>query len=811
MKEIDNYFDSIKEKLKIEENILEDIKNQVRTNPELKDIAIENLDRILKSESPFKLLELNVWLKNFALDFNIQASLEDNGKIIIAKRPITKIEPNSLRIHTKSCGVIQFRVPPNTIKKAHKAGEPVAQYYVITESTFHNGVNYIDISFPIFENFFMHNRRKTIFLCINENIKERIERLAQEEILGPTLEQLKKSGLDEKEAEEFYNELQLFAFKIKENDKLRNAELSDYIETHLFQDNYIKINNVEIIKNKEVDYFTVKEDGRVLGYIDLGKWESITIEEEFSLYEPGKEAEFGVYFFDPSTGFDPERLTSSFIIWIGNGKGMVVDPLTNLPQYLDRKRISRNDIAYIFLSHVHSDHDDGVLEQILSGKIIKILSSKIVMDSFIRKVEAITGWDESRIRKLILFKELKPGEEYPLNDKTRIKIDYAFHSIPTCRFVVTYTDTSKRINSSISYSGDTNYNEEYINKLVLEGKLSRKRAESILGFIWDSDLIIHDVGGGIHTDIKNLFQLPEKLQRKIIAIHTPGIPSHSPIRQAHKGEEIILVKADKIERYRRLARQLDEVILFQDLTIEQKLEIMESSRRESFKKGEVILKSGETAKKFYIIHSGEVEIVTTDNRRIYLGKGDYFGEMAFFKDDKTRNANVYAKTDVELLSLAENKFMKYKDQILGTYQNIVENRPLLSKISFFRMLSEHEINALSALFIHKRYNKGEYIIKYGEVGDKFYIVKYGLLNVIVRDKSGNKKLINQIGTGDPFGEIALIERTKRTADVIVASEYADIIMIDKKTFDDIISQYPGIAMGLEEIKHGYHKITQERL
>ncbi len=181
---------------------------------------------------------------------------------------------------------------------------------------------------------------------------------------GPKVEDFINAGFTKQDAEEFCNELKLFAFKIKENGGMRDAALNDYIEIFTLKDNYIKINDVEIYKNGKNDIFTVKEKNEFLGKVDLSKWEEVKIEEEFSLKEPGKDAEFGVYFFDPSTGFDPDRLTSSFIVWIGGGKGMVVDPLTNLPQYFDRKRINRNDIKYVFLTHVHSDHDDGLLEEI---------------------------------------------------------------------------------------------------------------------------------------------------------------------------------------------------------------------------------------------------------------------------------------------------------------------------------------------------------------------------------------------------------------------------------------------------------------
>lgn len=811
MREYINFFDSIDDKLEIDDAVLQVIQEHIEKSPQLKVAALAGLKRIIESDSPFKLLELEMWLRNFPVAFNVQASLEENGKFVIAHRGIEKIEPNSLRIKTRSSGTIQFRVPPNTIKKARLAGTDVPSVYVITERTFYNGINYMDIAFPVFENYFVNRGTRTVFLCATEDLKKRVEVLAREEIFGPSLEDLIRSGLDRKKAEEFFRELQIFTVKVKSVDQERSVTLADFIESRSFSNNTVTINEVEITKQAGLDHYTVKEAGRILGTIDLTRWEGVTVEEEFSLSEPGQDAEFGVYFFDPSTGFDPTRLTSSFIVWIGGGKGIIVDPLTNLPQYLDRKRINRNDIEYIFLTHVHSDHDDGILEQILSGKAVKLLTSRVIMDSFIRKARAITGWSREEISHLIHFREVRPGEKTALNDKVVLEADYAFHSLPTLRFVVTYSDKAKNIRQSIAYSGDTNFNRRFVQSCVTEGSLSRERAQSVLGFIWDSDLIIHDVGGGMHTELKNLTEMPDPIKKKIMAIHVHELGDDMFIRQARKGEEVVLVPCDMIEKYRRLTRQVDEIILFKKLTAEQKLDIIENSEKEQYKRDQVVLKLGETARKFYIIHTGEVEIRTAEGRSIFLGKGDYFGEMAFFKDEKRRNATAYARTSVELLSLAEEKFARYKNQILETYMGIIDNRPLLSRISFFSMLSEREINALSTLFWEHRYKKGEFVMRFGEIGDKFCIVKYGLLDVIVRDGEGREKTVNQIGTGDPFGETALIEKEKRIADVVVASDYADVIMIDRGTFDRILSEYPGIYLGLEELKKTYRSITRERL
>ena len=130
MEEVKKYFDSIKDKVEIEASILDLIIKAASKNPSLQKVNLQNVDAIIKSKSHFKAFEFEMWLKNLSLPFNIQSSLDDHGKFVIAKRHISKIEPNSLRVRTESCGVVQFRVPPNTIKTDNRVKRLVAQYYV---------------------------------------------------------------------------------------------------------------------------------------------------------------------------------------------------------------------------------------------------------------------------------------------------------------------------------------------------------------------------------------------------------------------------------------------------------------------------------------------------------------------------------------------------------------------------------------------------------------------------------------------------------------------------------------------------------
>ncbi len=100
--------------------------------------------------------------------------------------------------------------------------------------------------------------------------------------------------------------------------------------------------------------------------------------------------------------------------------------------------------------------------------------------------------------------------------------------------------------------------------------------------------------------------------------------------------------------------------VFHELTPEEHERIRKHTTSKTFAKGQVIFRERDKADCMYYIESGrvsvrirkfadEVEIAT-------LGPGDYFGEMAFFSNNR-RNASIVALTDVSLLRQEKNDFL----------------------------------------------------------------------------------------------------------------------------------------------------------
>lgn len=94
---------------------------------------------------------------------------------------------------------------------------------------------------------------------------------------------------------------------------------------------------------------------------------------------------------------------------------------------------------------------------------------------------------------------------------------------------------------------------------------------------------------------------------------------------------------------------LARVPLFTDLDAHEVSEIMRFLYAKSCAAQETVVRRGEPAHSMYFISSGTVEVELPD-KRVALGSGDFFGEMALLRRSE-RSATVTAVTDVKLLVL----------------------------------------------------------------------------------------------------------------------------------------------------------------
>jgi CRP-like cAMP-binding protein len=84
--------------------------------------------------------------------------------------------------------------------------------------------------------------------------------------------------------------------------------------------------------------------------------------------------------------------------------------------------------------------------------------------------------------------------------------------------------------------------------------------------------------------------------------------------------------------------------------------------------GEVIVREGGPADKYFIVVEGEVEVVRAGGQSETLGPGEFFGEMAIMRD-MPRAATVRATKPTTLLSMDKDTFRALVAKSLGTTED----------------------------------------------------------------------------------------------------------------------------------------------
>ncbi len=109
---------------------------------------------------------------------------------------------------------------------------------------------------------------------------------------------------------------------------------------------------------------------------------------------------------------------------------------------------------------------------------------------------------------------------------------------------------------------------------------------------------------------------------------------------------------------------------------------------------------------------------------------------------------------------------------------------------------------------------GEAAVRQGELGEEMYVIINGRADVVVHGADGRRRLVHQLQRGDVFGEMGLVRRQQRTAD-IVAVEDLELLAVDQRFLERLQRRYPRIAatvfLNLTRILSDYVERTTEQL
>ena len=127
----------------------------------------------------------------------------------------------------------------------------------------------------------------------------------------------------------------------------------------------------------------------------------------------------------------------------------------------------------------------------------------------------------------------------------------------------------------------------------------------------------------------------------------------------------------------------------------------------------------------------------------------------------------------------------------------LEPEKLVAKVPFFDGLGPERIAAIAALLKPRLVLPGERIMVKGEAGDAMYFISTGAVSVDVKLKPV------RLGSGDFFGEIALLTDKSRIA-TVVALSYCQVLALYTKDCRKLMDVHP-------DLREHITRVAQERL
>ena len=115
---------------------------------------------------------------------------------------------------------------------------------------------------------------------------------------------------------------------------------------------------------------------------------------------------------------------------------------------------------------------------------------------------------------------------------------------------------------------------------------------------------------------------------------------------------------------------------------------------------------------------------------------------------------------------------------------------MLRSVPLFQGMTDRSVETIASLAEEARFDAGSTLVREGEPGDLFLIIRDGSAVV---DQGG--RTIRERGSGDFLGEISLIDGRPRSA-TVTATAPIDALAIDREGFSRLMDDFPSVRHDL---------------
>jgi SulP family sulfate permease len=154
------------------------------------------------------------------------------------------------------------------------------------------------------------------------------------------------------------------------------------------------------------------------------------------------------------------------------------------------------------------------------------------------------------------------------------------------------------------------------------------------------------------------------------------------------------------------------------------------------------------------------------------------------------------KENVRRFDTLDDALRWVEDQILAEHLPRQETGEAPLVLSQFELLQDVETAGMLAFLarcvVERSCVPGELVFQAGGDADELYLIRRGIVRIVMPVANGSYHNLASIGRGDFFGEVAFLDRGRRSANA-VATTPVDLFVISRANFDEVSRNQPAIA------------------
>ncbi len=113
---------------------------------------------------------------------------------------------------------------------------------------------------------------------------------------------------------------------------------------------------------------------------------------------------------------------------------------------------------------------------------------------------------------------------------------------------------------------------------------------------------------------------------------------------------------------------------------------------------------------------------------------------------------------------------------------------LIRNVEIFRGLTDAELQEIVNICQSQQLKGGENLVEEGDIGEEFYLITGGSVEVILGANQPSPKTVLHMGAGQLIGEMALIDHGRRSATVRAIEDPTTVQMIRNNDFLELCNR-----------------------